>query len=188
MSTLVLAVCLKLFFPPIDTQQALLIVQHTQCPCRFVILLIAAKALQSQASRQTYIYFANASRYHVNKLYTHACGIWVVFLEHGGGALGIFKSPMCTYSHDPLCASHYFSFISQRSGRRIPPAERSALYPVLCCCTTYQVLYTCHIFIQTECCCRCCCSLCFSAAVCCCCSSCCCSSSCAEWQKLLLFR
>ena len=28
--------------------------------------------------------------------YTHACGVWVVFLEHGGGALGIFKSPVCT--------------------------------------------------------------------------------------------
>ena len=40
--------CLKLFFPPIDIQQAL--VQHTQCPCRFVFL--AAKALQSQSSRQ----------------------------------------------------------------------------------------------------------------------------------------
>ena len=23
---------------------------------------------------------------------------WVVFLEHGGGALGIFKSPVCTYN------------------------------------------------------------------------------------------
>ena len=28
--------------------------------------------------------------------YTHACGVRVVFLEHGGGALGIFKSPVCT--------------------------------------------------------------------------------------------
>ena len=30
--------------------------------------------------------------------YTHACGVWVVFPEHGGGALGIFKSPVCTYN------------------------------------------------------------------------------------------
>ena len=39
-STPLLAVCLKLFFPSMDIQQALLvlIVQHTQCPCRFVIL------------------------------------------------------------------------------------------------------------------------------------------------------
>ena len=51
--------CLELFFPPIDIQQAL--IQHTQCPCRFVIL--ATKALQSQAWRQTYIYIANATRH-----------------------------------------------------------------------------------------------------------------------------
>ena len=53
----------KLFFPPIDIQQAL--VQHTQYPCRFVIL--ATKALQSQASRQTSIfYIANATRYQIH--------------------------------------------------------------------------------------------------------------------------
>ena len=98
--------CLELFFPPIDIQQAL--IQHTQCPCRFVIL--ATKALQSQASRQTYIYIANATRYQVHTRYTHACGVWVVFLEHGGGALGIFKSPVCTYlrsNHGPLSASRF---------------------------------------------------------------------------------
>ena len=57
--------------------------------------------------------------------------LWVVFLEHGGGALGIFKSPVCTYNQAwtfSLSASHYFSFLSKRSGRRMPPAERSALY------------------------------------------------------------
>ena len=121
-----LAVFLELFFPPIDTRQAL--IQHTQCPCRFVIL--ATKALQSQATRQTYIYIANATKYQVHTRYTHACGVWVVFLEHGGGALGIFKSPVSTYKQAwtfPLSASHYFSFQSKRSGRRMPPAERSAL-------------------------------------------------------------
>ena len=30
-------------------------------------------------------------------------------------------------NHEPLSASHYFSFLSKRSGRRMPPAERSAL-------------------------------------------------------------
>ena len=30
--------------------------------------------------------------------YAHACGVWVVFLEYGGGALGIFKSPVYTYN------------------------------------------------------------------------------------------
>ena len=78
-----------------------------------------------------YIYIANATRYQVHTRYTHACGVWVVFLEHGGGALGIFLSPFCTYNQAwtfSLSASHYFSFLSKRSGRRMPPAERSALY------------------------------------------------------------
>ena len=50
---------------------------------------------------------------------------------HCGGALGIFKSPVCTYNQAwafSLSASHYFTFVSKRSGRRMPPAERSALY------------------------------------------------------------
>ena len=124
--------CLELFFPTIDIQQAL--IQHNQCPCLFVIL--ATKALQSQASRQTYICIANATRYQVHTTrYTHACGVCVVFLEHGGGALGIFKSPVFTYNQAwtfSLSASHYFSFLSKRSGRRMPPAERSALYIISC--------------------------------------------------------
>ena len=48
------------------------------------------------------------------------------FLEHGGGALGIFKSPVCTYNQAwtfSLPASHCFSFLSKLSGRRMPPAE-----------------------------------------------------------------
>ena len=32
-----------------------------------------------------------------------------------------------TINHGPLSASHHFSFLSERSGRRMPPAERSAL-------------------------------------------------------------
>ena len=48
-STLLLALCaFKLLFPPID-------IQHTQCPCRFVIL--ETKALWSQASSHMYIYY-----------------------------------------------------------------------------------------------------------------------------------
>ena len=61
-------------------------------------------------------------------------------LNHGGGALGNIKSPVCNYdnnkktifNHGPLSASHsnlmYFSFLSERIGRRRSPAERSALY------------------------------------------------------------
>ena len=39
--------------------------------------------------------------------------LWFVFLEHGGVALGIFKSPVCTYNQAwtfSLSASQYFSF------------------------------------------------------------------------------
>ena len=36
-----------------------------------------------------------------------------------------------TINHEPLSASHYFLFLSKRSGRRMPPAERSALYYIL---------------------------------------------------------
>ena len=74
---------------------------------------------------------ANATRYQVHTRSAHACGVWVVFLEHGGGALGIFKSPVCTYNQAwtfSSSTSNYFSFLSKRSGRRMPPAERSALY------------------------------------------------------------
>ena len=78
--------------------------------------------------------FTETSRFHCHRSitrYAHACGVWVVFLEHGGGALGIFKSPVYTYNQAwtfSLFDSHYFSFQSKRSGRRMPPAERSALY------------------------------------------------------------
>ena len=66
-------------------------------------------------------------------------------LKRGGGTIGILKSPVCNYyctidhgknyhgifNHGPLSALHnnlvYFSFLSERSGRRRPPAERSAL-------------------------------------------------------------
>ena len=136
-STLVLAVCVEPFFPPIDIQQAL--IQHTQCTCRFVIL--ATKALQSQGSRQTYIFTHKCTRYQVHTRYTHVCCVWVVFLEHGGGTLGIFKSPVCTYDQAwtfSLSVSHYFSFLSKRSGRRMPPVERSALYR-LCIRTCFCV-------------------------------------------------
>ena len=89
---------------------------------------------QSQASKQTYIYMTN-TRHQVHTNTYAVCSsvprLWIVFLEHGGGALGIFKSPVCTYNQAwtfSLSASHNFSFLSKRSGRRMPPAERSALY------------------------------------------------------------
>ena len=101
--------------------QAAALVQHTQsvsAPIRHHS--DKERSVQSQASRQTstkYIYIAN-TRYQVHtyavysymrvafihslqvtiKTNLHACGVCRLFswLEHGG-ALGIFKSPVCTY-------------------------------------------------------------------------------------------
>ena len=78
------------------------------------------------------VFIANATRYQVHTRYTHACGVWVVFLEHGGGALGIFKPPVCTCNQSWTFVRFTLfidvSFPSKRSGRLMPPAERSALY------------------------------------------------------------
>ena len=57
--------------------------------------------------------------------------LWVVFLEHGGGLLAFSSRQFAlnTINHGTfLSPSRYFSFLSKRSGRRMPPAERSALY------------------------------------------------------------
>ena len=89
-STLLLAMCVKTVFPPID-------VQHTQRPCRFVVQETSALS-QSQASRQTYKCIACTTRYPVHMRYPHAYGVRVVFLGHGGGALGIFYLPaLCVF-------------------------------------------------------------------------------------------
>ena len=74
------------------------------------------------------------------------------FLKHGGGFLALssrqfattiiniylvcilYYVPWYIFSHGTLCASHNlvrFSFLSERSGRRKPPAERGALHYVL---------------------------------------------------------
>ena len=125
--------CLKLFFPPIN-------IQHTQCLCRFVVL--ATKALLSQASRQTYIYIYTwqiqqlISTHYLSTWYAHACCVRVVQMEQGGGALGIFKPPVCTYLYNQsrtfcqlhICTVYILPPWSKRSGRRMPPAKRSALY------------------------------------------------------------
>ena len=128
--------------------QASTTVQHTQCPCRFVIL--ATKKALNDTSFETDLYIHR--KYQIPGRYIHTYAVcscvwrlWVVFLGHGGGALGIFKPSVCTYNQAwtfSLSASHYFSFLSKRSGRRMPPAERSALYVP----TRYQVLFTSIIY------------------------------------------
>ena len=55
-------------------------------------------SLESQASFETYTLIANTT-YQVHTRYTHVCGAWIVFMEHGGEARGIFKSSVfCTYN------------------------------------------------------------------------------------------
>ena len=56
-----------------------------------------------------------------------ACGLFSWSMAAGLLALPSRQFAL-TINHGPLFASHYFSFLSKRSGRRMPPAERSALY------------------------------------------------------------
>ena len=113
------------------------IVQHTQS-VSVPILHPSGKESSVVTSFETYIYICIANtRYQAQDRYAiYSCvwRLWLVFLEHGGGVLAIFKSPVCTYNRAwtfSLSASHYFCFLSKRSGRRMPPAERSALH-ILC--------------------------------------------------------
>ena len=90
-STLLLAV----FFPPIDTQQAL--GQHTECPCRFVMLATKSSVVTSfETGICIHSKFSKIPGTYA--VYTYACGVWVVFLEYGCGALGIVKSPCLLYT------------------------------------------------------------------------------------------
>ena len=58
--------------------------------------------------------------------YTHACGVCGLFSWSMAGLLAFSSRQFAlTFS---LSASHYFSFLSKRNGRRMPPAERSALH------------------------------------------------------------
>ena len=96
-STLVTAV----FESPIDIQQAL--VQHTQS-VSVPIRRPSDKNSVSHKLRDRHIvriYIVNTTTCQVHISYAVYSRVWrlcVVFLEHGGGALGIFKSPVCTYN------------------------------------------------------------------------------------------
>ena len=50
------------------------------------------------------------TRYGKYAVYTHAYGVWAVFLEYGRGPLGIFKSPAFTYNQScpPFRFTVYF--------------------------------------------------------------------------------
>ena len=93
------------------------VVQHT--------LSVSVPIHASEKERSVYLVKSfETTRYqvrvHTYAVYTHACG----------GALGFFKSPVCTFNQAwsfSLSASHYFHLLGKRSGRRMPPAERNAL-------------------------------------------------------------
>ena len=119
------------------------IIQHTQSvsvpirhPSDKGCSVLVVTSFETDIYRPIYIhrkYQIPGPEVHTYAVYSCVWRLWVVFLEHGGGALGIFKSPVCTKSCNQAwafsSASHYFSFLlSKRSGRRMPPAERSALY------------------------------------------------------------
>ena len=57
-----------------------------------------------------------------------------------------------TINHGPLSVSHYFSFLSKRSGRRMPPAGRSALYvPVYMVRRGSKGSPVCYVLVRTTC-------------------------------------
>ena len=102
----------------------------SQCPCRFVILA-TKKALNSHKHRDRHIYTSQIQdTSYIHTRYAHACGVCGLFSWRMAAGLLAFSSRQfaLTIKHGPLSASHYFSFLSKRSGRRMPPAERSALY------------------------------------------------------------
>ena len=114
--------CVFKLFPPIG-------IQHTQSPCPYVILLIATKALQSQASRQTYRHASQVQdTRHIRGILMHvASGLF-----SWGRLLAFSRRQFApTINHGPTSVrfTHYFylSFPSKHSGWRMPPAERSAL-------------------------------------------------------------
>ena len=122
------------FSPPIDTKQAL----HSSTPSQCVRDDSSSSRLKkessgySQASRQTYIGITN-TRYQVYTFAVYsmrdACGeLWVVFLEHGGVALGILKLPVCTNNQAwifSLSVSHHFPSRASVAGGVCRPRSKA---------------------------------------------------------------
>ena len=81
-----------MFFPPIDVQQAL--VQHTQS------MSVPIRHPSDKTSIVTSFETNISIHRKRNKIpgtytvYSRVWRLWGVFLEYGGGALGIFKSPV----------------------------------------------------------------------------------------------
>ena len=85
---------------------------------------LATKALYSHKLRDRHIYTSQTHQTipgTYNAVYSSCVWrLWVVFLEHGGGVLGIFKSPVCALTYNQawtfLCPLHtiYVAFLSKR--------------------------------------------------------------------------
>ena len=117
------------FSPPIDIRHAL--GQHTQSVSVPIRHPSDTSSVYSQASRQTYIYIANTQQ---DTRYIRAILLRVASVGCFPGAWRWGSWHFQVIKHGPLSASHYFSFLSKRSGRRMSPRERIALYilPVYC--------------------------------------------------------
>ena len=71
---------------------------------------------------------SSTTRCQVHTRYTHACDVRVVDLEHGGGALGIFKSPVSTYNQSwtSVRVTNVFIFFLPEQAWRAANAARGA--------------------------------------------------------------
>ena len=95
-----MVVVIAVFAPPIDIQQAL--VQHTQSMSVPIRHPSDKSYVLVVTSFETYVYIPVRHKYNevpgTYAVYACVWRLWVVFLEHGGWALGIFKSRVCTYN------------------------------------------------------------------------------------------
>ena len=126
-------VCLKLFFPPINIQHHPVSVPiRRPSDKRSVVTSFETDIIY------IHIYIANTTitRYTLYEYVVYSC-VLRSSCAHGTWRRGSwhFNSPVCTYLQsitDFLSVSHTIYILpsswSKRSGRRMPPAKRSALY------------------------------------------------------------
>ena len=84
------------FSPPIDIKHY--IVQHTQSVSVPIRHPSDKESIFTSFETDIYIHRKYNKIPGTHAVYSCVWRLWVVFLEHGGGALGIFKSPVCTYN------------------------------------------------------------------------------------------
>ena len=129
--------CLKLFFPPIDIQQARhrhpTSTTYSSSPAHPVSVPIRHPSDKSSVvtSFETNIYIHCKYNKIPGTYAVYSC-VWRLGCFPGAWRRGswhfqVASLHLLTINRGPLSASHYFSFLSKRSGRCVPPAERSAL-------------------------------------------------------------